>query len=166
MNDNVDTIIGLHVILKGNLKNKGSIQVNGTIEGEVRSDEFVFVGETAKIKGPVFAKIVEVSGEVNGLIEATEKLEIHPTGRVTGDINAKSLIIQQGATFVGKSLMPSKAKDLESSTEELPDADFSKKDAVEIAEPETEDKKENEKTTAKTDSNEEKDRDPLGFFRK
>ena len=103
--ENVDTIIGINVNLKGNLKNKGSIQVNGSVEGEVRSDENVTVGETASIKGPVVAKVIEVSGLIKGLIEATEKLEINSTGKVYGDINVKSLIIKQGAIFVGKSTM-------------------------------------------------------------
>lgn len=103
--ENVDTIIGINVNLKGNLKNKGSIQVNGSVEGEVRSDENVTVGETASIKGPVVAKVIEVSGLIKGIIEATEKLEINPTGKVFGDINVKSLIIKQGAIFVGKSTM-------------------------------------------------------------
>lgn len=106
MENGIDTIIGLNVVLKGNIKNKGSIQINGVVEGEVRSDDNVNVGETAKIKGPVVAKTIEISGEVNGLVEATERLEVNPTGKVIGDINAKSLIIKQGATFVGKSIMP------------------------------------------------------------
>ena len=109
--ENVDTIIGLNVNLKGNLKNQGSIQVNGSVEGEIRSDDNVNVGETAIIKGPVSAKVVEVSGMIKGLVEATEKLEINPTGKVIGDINVKTLIIKQGAIFVGKSTMPDQAGD-------------------------------------------------------
>ena len=105
MENNVDTIIGINVVLKGNLRNKGSIQINGTVEGEVKSDENINIGETAKITGPVVAKTIEISGEVEGVVEATEKLEVNPTGRVTGDISAKSLIIKQGAVFVGKSNM-------------------------------------------------------------
>ncbi len=105
-NNTVDTIIGINVVLKGNLKNKGSIQINGNVEGEVKSDENINIGETAKIKGPVVAKTIEISGEVKGTVEATERLEVNPTGRITGDINAKSLIIKQGAIFVGKSVMP------------------------------------------------------------
>lgn len=110
MENNVDTIIGINVTIKGNLYNKGSIQVNGSIEGEVKSDENLIIGETAQIKGPVIARVIEISGEVKGLVEATDKLEIHPTGRIYGDINAKSLIIKEGATFVGKSIMPGEAK--------------------------------------------------------
>ena len=108
-NNTVDTIIGINVVLKGNLRNKGSIQINGNVEGEVKSDENINIGETAKIKGPVIAKTIEISGEVKGIIEATERLEVNPTGRITGDISAKSLIIKQGAVFVGKSNMISGA---------------------------------------------------------
>ncbi|PIU24405.1 cell shape determination protein CcmA [Candidatus Berkelbacteria bacterium CG08_land_8_20_14_0_20_39_8] len=110
--ENVDTIIGLNVNLKGNLKNQGSIQVNGSVEGEIRSDDNVNVGETAVVKGPISAKVVEVSGTVKGIIEASEKLEINPTGKVIGDINVKSLIIKQGAIFVGKSAMPDQGGDI------------------------------------------------------
>lgn len=109
MENAVDTIIGVNVTLKGNIHNKGSIQVNGTVEGEVKSDENVIVGETAQIKGPVVAKKIEASGIIRGLVEATEKLEINPTGKIYGDVNAKILIIKEGAIFVGKSIMPSTA---------------------------------------------------------
>jgi len=159
MENSIDTVIGLHVVLKGNIKNKGSIQVNGTIEGEVRSEENVFIGETAKVKGPVVAKTIEVSGEVNGLIEASAKLEIHPTGKVLGDLNAKSLIIHQGATFIGKSLMPSAGKAAAADdAKSTPEADTEKPEdeaaETETAKEEPESKKQ------------EPDRDPLGFFRK
>lgn len=103
MENNTDTIIGINVTLKGNLHNKGSIQVNGNVDGEVKSDENILIGETAKIKGPVIAKKIEISGEVSGQIDATDKLEINSSGRVYGDINAKSLVIKEGAIFVGNS---------------------------------------------------------------
>jgi len=125
--ENVDTIIGLNVNLKGNLKNQGSIQVNGSVEGEVRSDDNVNVGETAVIKGPVSAKVIEVSGTIKGLVEATEKLEINPTGKVIGDINVKSLIIKQGAIFIGKSVMPDQAGDSIEAKEEKVEEEVSEK---------------------------------------
>lgn len=121
MVESVDTVIGLNVNLKGNLKNQGSIQVNGSVEGEVRSDDNITVGETAMIKGPVAAKVIEVSGTIKGLVEASEKLEINPTGKVIGDINAKSLIIKQGAIFIGKSAMPDQAGDAIEAKDEEPE---------------------------------------------
>jgi len=122
MENNVDTIIGINVVLKGNLKNKGSIQINGTVDGEVKSDENINIGETAKINGPVVAKTIEISGEVKGLVEASERLEVNPTGKILGDINAKSLIIKQGAKFIGKSIMPSSGTLEDSKAEAKPDS--------------------------------------------
>jgi cytoskeletal protein CcmA (bactofilin family) len=142
MENSVDTIIGINVTIKGNLYNKGSIQFNGTLDGELRSDENIIIGESAQIKGPVIAKKIEASGEIKGLVEATEKLEINSTGKIYGDINAKTLIIKEGAIFVGKSLMPgensSNTNVIQSETPKLKE----------------EDKKE------------EKDTDKLGFFSK
>jgi len=150
MDNNVDTIIGLNVNVKGNIKNKGSIQINGTVEGEVKSDENINVGETAIVKGPVIAKTIEISGTVKGTIEATEKLELNPTAKVIGDINVKSLIIKQGAAFIGKSAMPQQGE------------------ALAEAEKETASKpKEGEpKAEAEKEVKEEKVEDRYGFFSK
>lgn len=103
--ENVDTTIGSNVKMEGNLKNAGSISVNGGVTGEIHSDENVIVGETATIKGPIFAKNVTVSGLVEGPIDATERLELRETAKVNGDVTMTQLIIQQGAAFNGKSVM-------------------------------------------------------------
>ncbi|MFA7244099.1 MAG: polymer-forming cytoskeletal protein [Patescibacteria group bacterium] len=100
-----DTIIGVDVSVKGNLKNKGSIQINGNVEGEIKSDENVTIGSSASVKGPVMAKNILVSGKVDGVVEATEKVELDPTGAVSGDIKTKTLIIREGAIFNGNSIM-------------------------------------------------------------
>ncbi len=110
MENNIDTVIGANVNIKGNLFNKGPIQVNGIVEGEIKSDENILIGETAIIKGPVIAKKIEISGEVKGLIQAYERLDIQHTGRVYGDINTKTLIIKEGAIFIGQSMMQSKTE--------------------------------------------------------
>lgn len=139
-NTQIDTIIGINVVLKGNIKNKGSIQINGTVEGEVRSEENVMIGETAHVKGPVSAKTVEVSGTVSGLVEATEKLEVNPMGKIVGDINAKTLVIKQGAVFVGKSTMiqegvaTSGQKPAETATAHSAESNTDKKEEKELVE--------------------------------
>lgn len=143
MENNIDTIIGLNVVLKGNLHNKGSIQINGNVEGEVKSDESITIGETAMVKGPVVAKSIEISGTVKGTVEATDKLEVNPTGKIIGDINAKSLIIKQGASFVGKSIMPS---DIEPKAEK--------------------EEKSEEKEEKKEEKEEKAEDDKFGFFKK
>jgi cytoskeletal protein CcmA (bactofilin family) len=104
--ENVDTIIGANVKIKGSLRNPGASQINGTVEGEIKSEQLVTIGETASVIGPVTAKIIEISGVVKGIINGEEKVDINPKGQVIGDINTRSLIIKQGAIFNGKCQMP------------------------------------------------------------
>ena len=170
MENNVDTIIGVNVTIKGSLKNKNSIEINGSVEGDVISDDHVTVGESAKIQGPVTAKTIVISGEVKGVIEATERLEINPTGVVIGDIKAKSLIIQQGATFVGSSLMPG-----ESAAGSSPKKDDEKEIKEFIPTPkEIKEEKEEKEAPLKTEKEDKEDKkddkeiieDKFGFFSK
>lgn len=111
MEHQADTVIGVEVQVKGNLHNKGSILINGNVEGEIRSDENVTIGETASVAGPIIAKSILISGKVTGTIEAHEKLEIDPTGVATGDIKTKILIVREGAVFNGNSTMDRQHKD-------------------------------------------------------
>lgn len=112
METQADTIIGTDVHVKGNLKNKGSIQINGTVEGEIKSDENITIGESAVVTGPIVASNVLISGKANGTVEAKNKLEIDPTGTIDGEIKAKVLIVREGATFNGNCVMAEEKKTL------------------------------------------------------
>jgi len=111
MEHQADTVIGVEVQVKGNLHNKGSILINGNVEGEIKSDENVTVGETAVVSGPIVAKSILISGKVTGTVEAHEKMEIDPTGVVNGDIKTKILIVREGAIFNGNAVMDKLSKE-------------------------------------------------------
>jgi len=117
--EEVSTVVGSGVHLTGTLKDQSDIVVHGTVEGEVKSDQNVVVGDSAKVKGPISAQVVSISGEVNGTIHAMDKLEIHPTGHVEGNIKTKDLIIHSGAYFAGKSEMTSGSSDQEVVTSDM-----------------------------------------------
>jgi cytoskeletal protein CcmA (bactofilin family) len=103
--EQVDTVVGAHVELKGSLKNKGAIHIHGHVTGDVTSDSIVLIGETAVVHGPVKAKQVEVAGQVHGSITADEQIELQPKSLVKGDLTTNRLSIRPGATFIGKSNM-------------------------------------------------------------
>lgn len=111
MEHQADTVIGTEVQVKGNLHNKGSILVNGHVEGEIKSDENVTIGETATVSGPIVAKSILISGRVTGTIEASDRMEIDPTGTVNGDIKTKTMIVREGAIFNGNCVMDRQSKD-------------------------------------------------------
>ena len=99
------TIVGANVKLSGILKDINDITVHGEVEGEVTSEKTVIIEKTARVKGPINAKLVIVAGKINGEITASEKLEILETGEVKGSISTNDLIIKSGAIFIGKSKM-------------------------------------------------------------
>lgn len=106
------TVVGVNVKLVGTLSDANEIIVHGKIEGEIISEKNVNISETAYIKGPISAEIVQIAGEIHGSIVATGKLEILPTGKVFGSITTKDLNIRSGAIFVGKSNMPEGDKEI------------------------------------------------------
>jgi len=130
------TIVGANVKLVGTLSDANEIVVHGKVEGEVISEKSVIISETAFVKGPVSAEMVQIAGEVHGSIVATGKLEIMPTGKVFGSTTTKDLNIRSGAVFVGKSNMPEQSKELELKAEE------------EMPEEAKKEKEENKKETA------------------
>ncbi|MEL6102783.1 MAG: polymer-forming cytoskeletal protein [Pseudomonadota bacterium] len=87
----------LHVT--GNMKTTGDIQVEGTVEGDIRA-HLLTIGETATIKGEVTADDVVINGRVVGRVRGL-KVRLTSTARVEGDIIHKTIAIESGAHFEG-----------------------------------------------------------------
>ncbi|MGE3066829.1 MAG: polymer-forming cytoskeletal protein, partial [Hyphomicrobiaceae bacterium] len=79
---------------------KGSLQVDGEIQGELRGAE-VIIGEKGKVTGTVAAERIIVRGEVSGTIRGAT-VALQASSRVEGDIHHQSLMIEQGALFDGR----------------------------------------------------------------
>ena len=60
-------------------------------------------GENAEIRGEIKTKSVTVLGKVHGNITVDERCELKGRSVLQGDLKAARLVIEEGATFVGKS---------------------------------------------------------------
>ncbi|CUH62929.1 putative acyltransferase [Thalassovita gelatinovora] len=87
----------LHVT--GNMKTTGDIQVEGTVEGDIRA-HLLTIGETATIKGEIVADDVVINGRIVGRVRGL-KVRLTSTARVEGDIIHKTIAIESGAHFEG-----------------------------------------------------------------
>lgn len=85
--------------IKGNVTSSGDIQIEGTIEGDVRA-HLLTVGESATIRGEVIADDVVVNGRVIGRVRGL-KVRLTSSARVEGDIVHKTIAIESGAHFEG-----------------------------------------------------------------
>ncbi|MEX0285426.1 MAG: polymer-forming cytoskeletal protein [Paracoccaceae bacterium] len=87
----------LHIT--GNIKTSGDIQVEGTVEGDIRA-HLLTIGESATIKGEVTADDVVINGRIVGRVRGL-KVRLSSTARVEGDIIHKTIAIESGAHFEG-----------------------------------------------------------------
>jgi cytoskeletal protein CcmA (bactofilin family) len=87
------------LVIKGNVRTTGDIQIEGTVEGDIRA-HLLTVGEGATVKGEVMADDVVVNGRIVGRVRGL-KVRLTSTARVEGDIIHKTIAIESGAHFEG-----------------------------------------------------------------
>ena len=103
-----DSIIGKNLLsadveIKGSIKFQNELIIDGKVEGEITSTGILTVGENAEIRGEIKTKSVTVLGKVHGNITVDERCELKGRAVLQGDLKAARLVIEDGATFVGKS---------------------------------------------------------------
>lgn len=103
-------VLSSDVEIKGSVKFTNDLVVDGKIEGEISSEGNLTVGENARIKAEIKTATVTVYGKVHGNITATQSVELKAGAEVVGDIKAKTLAIEAGAIFVGRSTVGTPAQ--------------------------------------------------------
>ena len=93
------SIISADMEIQGSLRSGGDMQVDGRVEGDIRSVGLV-IGENAEVHGEIFAEDVTVRGKVTGRIRA-RKVLLAATSRVEGDILHEAFAVESGAFFEG-----------------------------------------------------------------
>ena len=93
------SIISSDLTITGNLETTGDMQIEGTIDGDIRS-HLLTIGQTALVRGEIVADDVVINGRVIGRIRA-QKIRLSSTARVEGDILHKNIAIESGAQFEG-----------------------------------------------------------------
>ncbi|MHA1522913.1 MAG: bactofilin family protein [Alphaproteobacteria bacterium] len=95
----VPSIISGDLIITGNLLSGGELQVDGTIDGDVRAASLV-IGENAAVTGEVMGEEVVVRGRVVGSIRGI-RVVLAANCHVEGEIFHESLAVEPGAFFEG-----------------------------------------------------------------
>lgn len=93
------SIISADLVVTGTLTSTGDIQIDGRVEGDVRSAGLV-IGDKAMIHGEVYAEEVTVRGHVQGGIRA-KKVLLCATCHVEGNILHEAFAVEAGAFFEG-----------------------------------------------------------------
>ncbi|HHY76659.1 MAG TPA: polymer-forming cytoskeletal protein [Firmicutes bacterium] len=100
-----ESLLGKGIEIKGTVRSKGSLRIEGSAEGNVECEGDVTIGETAVLNADVTAQNVTIGGTLSGTVTCSGRLELLPTARVRGDIKVGTLVVSEGAIFSGTTQM-------------------------------------------------------------
>ena len=93
-------IIGNGVKLKGEITNADEVQIDGSADIAVNTDNLI-VGSTGHLKGTIQTDNADVWGEADGDLKISGTLTIQEQGSVSGNIEYQSLQIKLGGKIKG-----------------------------------------------------------------
>lgn len=99
--DACDIVVGKTSVVNGDISSKGSIRIDGQVNGNITVESDAIVANEAKVTGDINCRRVEISGEVKGNVTCKEMLMVYKVGVLKGNINVTSFTIEEGALFDG-----------------------------------------------------------------
>ena len=105
------TTIAKDVTLVGDFITADTLEIKGTLKGDVASETKIHVAESGVLNGDVKATDILVDGEVDGNMIISNIAEISDTGSMQGSLEVKTLLTNPGSHFDGRlSIIPERMK--------------------------------------------------------
>jgi cytoskeletal protein CcmA (bactofilin family) len=96
------SVIGVGMVIRGDIETAGVVKVEGTVEGHVIAGTQVLVAKGGIVKGDVETREAIIGGEVAGAVAARDRVEIQAGAAVQGDITTKRIAVAEGASLNGQ----------------------------------------------------------------
>ena len=99
--NNINSILGPEIEVKGDLKIKGDILIYGTVLGNVECNGKVHTAKGSLINGNVNSKSAYINGKIKGDLIAQAKIVLAKFSQLEGNLVSSTLTIEEGARFDG-----------------------------------------------------------------
>jgi len=99
--DNVISIIGPGMRVRGDCETDGTLRIEGTVEGTVRAGKAVVIGKDGVVEGDVATQDAIIGGRVTGAVVAESRLELQATCVVEGEVRARRIKLDEGGQING-----------------------------------------------------------------
>lgn len=109
----MNAFLGKDTVFEGKLSFTGSVRLDGDFKGEVLTEGTLVIGDSANIEADIHVSHIIISGEIRGNIIASDRIEIKSPGKVFGNIQAPTVIIEEGVIFEGNCRMQTAKEDLD-----------------------------------------------------
>jgi cytoskeletal protein CcmA (bactofilin family) len=101
----IDTLIGRHTHIKGDINFSGGLRIDGSIAGNINATEdstsLLTLSEHGSIEGEVRVPNVIINGQVTGNVYASEHVELAPKARINGNLYYRMLEMAMGSEVNG-----------------------------------------------------------------
>jgi cytoskeletal protein CcmA (bactofilin family) len=105
-------MIGSGTVITGDIKSKGDIRIDGSLNGSIETQGKVVVGLGGVVEGDVICKDADVAGVLKAKITVSQLLSLKMSAKLNGDIVTNKLSIEPGASFTGSCSMGAVIKDI------------------------------------------------------
>lgn len=99
--DKIISIIGPGMRVVGDCHSTDTVRIEGRLEGSVRADKAVVVGEGGQVTGDIQTQDAVIAGQVKGALDVDSRLELHATCVIDGEVRAKRIRLDEGGIVNG-----------------------------------------------------------------
>ena len=119
------TIIGRETKISGEMHFEAGARILGEFDGRISSSGEVQIGDTATCRAQIEADSLVIDGRLEGDAVVCNKLSLNETAAVRGDLRAGTMVVTEGATYVGACAIGPRAEELEGIEQPGPGAEKS-----------------------------------------
>jgi cytoskeletal protein CcmA (bactofilin family) len=94
-------IVGANTEFEGILHYRGTIRIDGKVEGEIHTDGILLIGKDAVIRATVSAGTIVSCGRILGKVTATESVKLLAPAVLKGSVTTPQLSMEEGVCFKG-----------------------------------------------------------------
>jgi cytoskeletal protein CcmA (bactofilin family) len=94
--------IAKDTLIKGNINTSDDLRIDGKIIGDVNCEKKLVMDSSGSIDGNVTAADADIKGRIEGKVVINGTLHLLETAFVKGIIQAKQLIVEDGAKYEGE----------------------------------------------------------------
>jgi cytoskeletal protein CcmA (bactofilin family) len=103
-------LLGRGTRFEGKLHFEGRVRIDGSFQGEIRSDGVLVMGEGSSVQAEIaVSTLIVKGGTLKGNVQAREAIELYVPAQVTGKLRAPQIFMDKGVQFSGECVISNPA---------------------------------------------------------
>jgi cytoskeletal protein CcmA (bactofilin family) len=95
------TVIAKGTLIEGKFGCSENVRLDGAVNGEVKVDKRLVMGDGSHVQGNIFARDAVIKGRIKGDVNVKEALHLMDTAIIEGNISARTMVVDEGARYNG-----------------------------------------------------------------